>query len=375
VPRTHYSTNTLAVRQKNKMRKKFYKNIIFSKTPLTGHFRFGDYFQIYPCDFENAPKSEHASDIPLVIEFWIDEDENPEVSEDLESMKSFISPTTNQTNKLNRLTRLLSAITNHRFFNNSETELKWGSPLPDDIEADKEKFNQTSSSLILGFYYYPQIGDDLKITSFSEQRHEDVKLIDHRLYYRHDPIEDKKKEITFPHTINQLLDKYFSFESKAKKIVDTICHLICNGIDIQSKMKSISFLCFVSSIETLVNFEYKDKKDGVEFECHDCQTLKSSPITCKKCSRPIWGVKAKFKSFLKTYVAYSENAQTKFNRVYNLRSNIVHSGMLLLGDEQIDWTKSEKANSEYMTHIETMQLARLALVNWMLMGPNKERVE
>ena len=49
--------------------------------------------------------------------------------------------------------------------------------------------------------------------------------------------------------------------------------------------------------------------------------------------------------------------------------------MLLLGDEQIDWSKSDKADSQYMTHLETMQLARLALVNWLLMGPDKKIVE
>ena len=140
-------------------------------------------------------------------------------------------------------------------------------------------------------------------------------------------------------------------------------------------MKSISFLSFVSSIETLVNLEYKDKKDDIVFECHDCQTLKSSPISCKKCGRPIWGIKAKFKTFLKTYVAASDDSMAKFNRIYNLRSAIVHTGALLLGDEQIDWGLSEKADSQFITHIETMQVARLSLVNWLLLGLGKKIVD
>lgn len=356
------------------MKRKYFRSIIFSKTPLTGHFRFEDEFQIYPCDFENAPKSEHADDIPLIIEFWIDEDENPEVPEDLKSIKSIISPTTNQTNKLNRFTRLLSAITNHRLQNLSETELKWGIPLPDEFAKDKEKLKNTSSSLIMGLYYYPTIGNDMKIDGFTEKKHPTVKLIPHNQYYQCDPVDSKDKEISFPNTIYKSLFKYFSLDFKSRKIIDTICHLICNGIDIKSKMKSMSFLSFVSSIETLVNFEFKDKKDGIEFECHDCQTLKTSLISCHKCGRPIWGVKAKFKVFLKTYVAYSESSLTKFNKIYNLRSNIVHNGMLLLGDEEIDWNNSDKADSQFATHLETMQIARLALVNWLLMGPNKQIV-
>src|SRR5690606_16144496 len=151
------------------------------------------------------------------------------------------SPTTNQANKLNRLTRLLSALTNHRIHNLSEIELKWGIPLPDDIEKNKEEINNTSSSPIMGVYYYPTIGQDMKIDGFSEQRHPPVKIIPHKIYYQYDPIESKENEITIPQTIYKALSKYFSLDIKSRKIIDTICHLICNGIDIKSKMKSMSF--------------------------------------------------------------------------------------------------------------------------------------
>lgn len=357
------------------MKKKYVRNIIFSKTPLKGHFRFNEEFQIFPCDFANAPKSKYASDFPLVIEFWIDEEENPEVPAEFDPISSLISSSTNKTNKLSRLTRLLSTLTNHRIDNPTNPEFKWGIPVPDDLEKDAEQIDNSSSTLIMEAYNYPSISTDLKIEGFSKQQHPSIEMVPHRVYYQYDPVDSRDKEITFPHTIHRSLTKYFSLDSKSRKIVDTICHLICNGIDIKSKMKSISFLSFVSSIETLVNFEFKDKKDGIEFECHDCQTLKSSSIHCKKCGRPIWGVKAKFKSFLKTYVAHSEDSLAKFNRIYNLRSSIVHSGMLLLGDEEMDWNWSVKAESQAMTHLETMQLSRLAIVNWLLMGPNKQIVE
>ena len=63
---------------KTQMRKKYIRSMVFI-TPLTGHFRYKNEFQIYPCDFANAPNSKHASDFPMVIEFWIDEIENPDV--------------------------------------------------------------------------------------------------------------------------------------------------------------------------------------------------------------------------------------------------------------------------------------------------------
>jgi hypothetical protein len=359
------------------MTKKFYRAIIFSKTPLTTYLRVGNYFQIYPCDFTNAPKSRYCHDFPLVIEYWVDEDEKIEISDDWEDLKDYVSKSSLQIIKLNRLTRLLSAITNHRFFSYGESEFKWGVALPDkELGGDeKDKINNTPSQAILGVYTYPDMWKDLQLKDFSEQRHPSSKLVRHVFYYIHDPIDNKTKEIKFPATIQQLVDEYFKLDAKTTKIVNSITHLICNGVDIKSKMKSLSFLSFVSAVETIVNFEFKDKNDEIEFECTDCQTVNKSPLTCPKCGRPLWGVKAKFKAFLKTYVSNGDGSIKKYNRIYNLRSDIVHNGMLLLGDEQFYWAKSDKADSQYMTHLETMQLARLSLVNWLLMGPNKELVE
>jgi hypothetical protein len=355
------------------MKIKYYRSIIFCRTPLETNFRFNDLFQIYPCDFENSPKSERNDEIPIVIEYWVDEDENPEVSEDLIDIKSFVSSSTNQINKLNRITRLLTATTNHRFSSGLGSGISWGITLPEqnNFEENEEEYNNQSSQNFINLYYYPNMAKDLKITEFSKQIHSDSKLVSHKEYFINDPFDDKTKIITFPNTIKSILENYLNLDIASRKIVDTVAHLICNGIDLKLKMKSISFLTLVSSIETLVNFEYKNQKEGIKYACNDCQTLQESPIKCKNCGRPIWGVRAKFKSFLKTYVASSSYSVKKYNRIYDLRCNIVHDGLLLLGDEQFDWTKSEKEDSQWLTHIETIQLARLSLVNWILLRQNK----
>ena len=49
--------------------------------------------------------------------------------------------------------------------------------------------------------------------------------------------------------------------------------------------------------------------------------------------------------------------------------------MLLLGDEDYNWNKSDKRDSQYMTHLETMQLSRLSIVHWLILGPNKKLME
>lgn len=358
------------------MTKRFYRNIVFSKTPLTTHFRYEDEFQVYPCDFANAPKSDYCHDFPLVIEYWIDEDEIIEVDDIWEDLKDHVAENARQNKKLNQLTRLLTAITNHRIYSYGETEFKWGYPLPAKELNEEEKlaFDNQSSQAFLAFYTYPNLRLDLQIKDFVVKNHPTTKGINQALYFYHDPFDDRTKEVTFPNTIVLVLKKYFELDKESRKIVSAVIHLICNGLEIQNKMKSLSFLSFVSAIETLANYEYRKMNNEIKYECPNCQALKASPLLCEKCNRPIWGVKAKFKTFLKTYVSPSAGSVTKYNRIYNLRSNIVHNGMLLLGDEQLNWAKSEKADSQYMTHLEVIQAAKVSLVNWLIFGPDKEPV-
>lgn len=352
--------------------KQYYRNIIFSRTPLTTRFHFKEQFQIFPCIFEKAPISKITGIFPIVLEYWIDDSESIEVPEEFKTVKKYISTLNRRSFKVEKIVRLLTAITNHKFFSHSGEGIKWGIPIPDEVtDANKDEIDNQSSQPFLSIYSYPNLFKDLYITNFTEQNFADPRLIDHKIYYVYDPIDSKEKEITFPHTIFNILGKYYSLDTKSKDIIDTVTHLIYNGIELFDKMKSVSFLVFVSAIETLINYEYRNDKPQIEFECKDCQTLKNSPVKCQKCGRPIWGVNANFRNFLKTYVASSEESIKKFKRIYNLRSKIVHTGLLLLGDEHENWVKSEKQDEQWKTHLETMQAARIGLVNWLIQGPNK----
>ncbi len=354
------------------MNRKIYRSIIFSKSQLKTQLKFGDYFQIYPCDFKKAPASPYCSDFPLVIEYYVDEVPEVKLPDELQELSTWVHESTQKINQLNRLLRLLSVLTNHRFFIIEESGYKWGKALPDLKlnENEKEAFNSSSSQTFSPGFYYPSIADDLCITDFSEQKFPVAVLIEHTKYYRRVPSDDRDIDINFPNTIYQSVDKYFSLDNNRKKVANSVNHLICNGIEIKDKMKSLSFLSFVSAIETIVNYEFKKKNDVIEFECNDCQTIKTSQFTCPKCQRPIWGVKTKFKEFLKTYVSGTPKSIEKYNKIYNLRSKIVHAGVLLLGDEEIDWGESLNTNEQYTTYYESMQLARESLSNWLLKGAN-----
>lgn len=352
---------------------KFIKNIIFSKTPLKGCYRYSDKFQIYPIDIERAPTSPFAEHFPMIIEFCYDESEVKEVNK-FEEMKEYfpISEMTTQTNKLIQITNLLSTISNFRFFLYRQTDMKWSISLPEIpieemTEEMRKEYNKTSSKWSMLLYAYPNMGDDLKITEFTNTEFPNVDLTEQVTYYYYDPLESKDKSIDFPHTIDEILDKYYSLNKKTKKVIDSGMHQFCNGLDLFENMKSLSFFSFVSSIETMVNLEFKDEK--IEFECNDCKTIKSSERTCQKCGRPIWGIASKFREFLFKYVSDKPEGKKLYNKIYTVRSKITHTEYLLSGDNFLEWNFTDKTEEIELLHLKAMQLGRRSFANWLLQIP------
>jgi rubrerythrin len=62
--------------------------------------------------------------------------------------------------------------------------------------------------------------------------------------------------------------------------------------------KNLSFISFISAIETLVNEEYRDENNKIEYSCNKCKAIKDSPFKCEVCGNPTWAIGYKFKEFL-----------------------------------------------------------------------------
>jgi hypothetical protein len=354
------------------MKKKFIRHIVFSKSPLECCLMHPDFFQLYPCEFENAPKS-RLTDIPLVLEFWIDEDEKLDLSEfqEYDNLADMVGYWGQVDIAKTKILSLLSAISNQRFFHYNNTDIKWGLPFPDKemeemSEEEKDKYNNAVSRPFMMAYMYPNVAADTHTTEFTKVKYPKPELVDFMPYFMDDPLEDKNKPASFSNLTHAALQGYLMLDPDSLKIANVTAHLICNGIDLRSKMKSMSFLSFISAIETMANFIYRNEKDNMQFECKSCQAVKSSSYHCTDCGRPIWGVKAKFKKFLSEHVSAAESSLTKYNKYYNLRSDIAHNGGLLIGDAQPNWGKSAKADSQWMMHLEVMQVARLSFTKWLV---------
>ena len=345
------------------MTKHYVKSIIFTRTPLNTKYRYKDDFQIYPLNIDNAPNVKNTNHFPVIIEFWYDKDELPVVKEfDDESINKWVAVNTAQTNRLILITELLSSISNFRFFFYKHPETFWSIPLPE--REEERKPNETSSIWSASLYYYPNIANDLKIDKLSNPDFPNINLTPQKKYYYYEPMESKNKFIDFPDSIESIIGKYFLLKDKELRVANSCIYQICNGIDLYDKMRSLSFFSFVSAIETLVNYEFRNEK--VEYACNDCRSLKSSNRICANCGNPIWGVTANYREFLFKYVSSEDKAKQLYNKIYDIRSKITHTEYLINSENFLNWDFTDKTAEISKKHVEAMQLSRRSLINWLI---------
>lgn len=349
------------------------KTIAFTKSKLRGKYRYKDLFQIYPLESDNAPKSYHAKHFPIVLEYFYENEESKSNDKDSDD---FLDKFSGRKNYADEILNILSVLTNHHFFTyNVDNRWAFLSPEKNISELDKvekENYNNQKSKWTYGLFAYPDIQTDLIPTQkLSDNKYPSIDRISHSKYFWHDPIDSYKKEITFPDTINACLDNFFHLNEKTFKKVKSISSLICDGIEISDSKRTLAFLAYVSAIEALVDIEADDNE--IEFSCKSCKSIKNSPYVCQQCSNPIWGISQKFYKHLEKFVAGGKKSSKKYRKIYNLRSKIVHQGRLFLSDYELSFKDMDKKEDELLMKIETLQVVRVCLVNW-LRYPSKTNI-
>ncbi len=343
---------------------KYYKTIAFTNAFLNIGFRYDNKFQILPLSTDNKPYCPYASHYPFFLEYTIEyQKEEPKDTNELLQCRI---------NKEKEILNLLSCLTNYRFFQYTPSNNVWGIQMPnkkvEEMNEDELKTMDNQNSIyVLALYIYQGLKNDLNIDNFSNYtfNHAVYKDNTRHKYYTDNPIDNNLHFLTIPNTLNESLQVYYNLSPKTKQKVNSCIYLACDGMDISNYKRSLSFLSFVAAIEGLVNLECDD--DEIQFECHNCQTIKESPYHCPNCGRPIWGIKQKFINFLSKFVMNSEKSQKKYKDIYNLRSKLTHTGKLFVGDYDLslDNNVDSQEYNDWLMRLETLQLFRIALDSWL----------
>jgi len=343
----------LPPKTKSKMRK-FEKTIVFTKSPLSGLYKYADIFQIYPANLENLPKSKVQKHFPNILEYWTDSDDKVNIQTEISEFDNLFSESATRIKKQDIITGLLSCFTNNLFFSYKNIEGSWALPISE--ENLGENANSWSSKWCHPRFDFPKLHEQLIISDFSNV---DIKEVEykknHANYYLDEPnIDlDDRVAVVFPDTITLMFNSYFALNQKDKEVVGiAISHLI-SAVELMHYKKTLSLIASFTSLESLIDYEHKKYKDF-------------KPAKCKECGQLQYKVSKKFRGFLLEFVVDSSENKKKFNSYYSLRSKIVHAGKQVKHERLFPEFSTEETEADFITQLEIIQLNRMAVTNWII---------
>lgn len=329
----------------------YHKEIIFTKTPLKGYFKFGDLFQIYPLEMEGMPSFKGQKHHPIVLEYTIKEEDIIEPKNSIEGLEDLTKLTATTLTKKKSIINLLTLFTNHLFFYYEDLTGNWGIAI-DEKETDKDVINNWSSKWCMTLYHSKEVNASLKIKEFTKLEINHVPMVRHFEYYYNDPNFDyhSESEITFPNTIFIGLHSYYKLTGESKEILDTAISHCISARELMFTKKTLSIISAFTSVETMVNNEFKEQK----------------VLRCKECGQPEYKISKKYREYLFKYFGQTENNKKKFNSFYSLRSKIIHTGLKLQTENLWNDMEEEKKDKEFLDLAEIIQMSKLSIIHWLI---------
>jgi hypothetical protein len=299
--------------------------VCFSHDKIAGFFRYKDVFQIMPAghDFADIPYA--LGDHPFILQ-----------SRYTKGPNSFI-------NHLRRaaastaIIRSLAVVTKSAVFMPSRNaRFFWV------IEPQGE---QTVSKWVQGGYA-PPTGFAVDLDHYSETAGlQPIKLVASNDYYGQGFFRTAQG-FALPANIESVLDGIFALSEDTLNKFRIAATWLSMAGDISAASSSAGYISIVASLESL---------------------LEKSSETCPECDQPKFSVTKRLKRFLTKYVPGLDQYPKELAMIYRTRSDLAHGLNMLLTDlEHFDWAGTDKKQSEMTLRIRTVQIARVAVLNWVL---------
>lgn len=330
--------------------KDIYKTIIFTKTQLKSYFKYENEFQIYPVDDKYLETKKHRH-YPIFLEFKLNEEDKIKPQFSIEEFEKQISETATIQTKQDKIINLLNLFSTYTFFK-YKTEGNW--VLPVTTKMSKEEISEIDGSEFL-FNHFFHKGINLDIIEFTEvsNQYKPIRVIEYSEYYQNEPNYDydQKKEITLPNNIIMGLRAYYSLSTEEKRIIDSAIKYSCLSMELMEDKTTLGILSAFTSIETVMNFYYKDYK----------------PEQCKECGQPRYKISKRYLDFLLDFIGNGDGFKKKFNNLYSLRSKIVHTGFSF--STELFWNEltEKEQNAELVTILEIVMLSKLSVINYLIL--------
>lgn len=315
--------------------------VALADVPVTGRFRFGESFQIYPAP-PNAPTTDYINGThPFLIEISYQAANQPVRNEEGHYLHEPWAE--NQIRALEKLTEVLitlSGLTIYRL-HIPKSKGAWYRPL-NHRETGKLPMPQWGQQ----GYILPDIGP--YIAGFTELDGAELTMVEARQYYgalgrQFDQV------LEFPDNLAMNLERVESLTPKARQAFLSACSLFDQGSEFWQHHPSLSFASYVSAIEALIEYEYRKVKRN---KCGECGQFK-------------FAVTDKFREFCQKYCLVPYDLEPVISKIYRYRSKILHAGKLMLGDLIMPRIGTWDNADERDTHQALIKIFQICLVNWL----------
>jgi hypothetical protein len=159
--------------------------------------------------------------------------------------------------------------------------------------------------------------------------------------------------------LEETLDAYFLLNPATRQIIDVAISNSVSAIELRRTKKTLSLLASFTSLETMVNLEFKDVPTD----------------KCGKCGQPKYSISRKFREFLLKYIATADSNKKKYNEYYTLRSKIVHAGQQVRNEKLFSGLSDDEQHKEFITQIEIIQMGKMSIVHWLLINQREGKLK
>ncbi len=322
---------------------------MLTNAKVTGKYKYRDKFQILPAPdhFPQVPYSEAHHPCLLEVKYNFTPDSNKKMPDQTET-PDWIQRQDHERKITHEIKTLFGVFSFSKFIDIHDNH-SW-TISTDDSDSIESEWRQLS-------YFVRE--HQYEISEFTNSSVSKIDEINTREFYNLGG-RYVGSDFSIPDLFGEILDSYYSLCQNDKDAFLRSATLFNNAIKISAISASISFACFVSSIESLINYINKDVK--IE--------------SCTECSAPRYSVTRKFREFLTKYSSNSDELIKFYNKSYGKRSKILHAGALFMGEHiPADWAESDWEAYHMSSGIQ--RICRIAFTNWLmerkLFSPNLSR--
>lgn len=320
------------------MTKTFRSFIMLANANVTGKYIYRDIFQILPAPdhFPRAPYLEAHHPCLLEVKYNFAPDSSKRMPDQTE-VPDWIQRKDHEKKVIHEIMSLFDVFSFSKFVHTQDNH-SW-TIRTDDTLAIEPEWRQLS-------YFVRE--HQHEISEFTNSPASQIDEINTAKFYNFGG-RYVGSDFSVPDLFSDILDAYYSLDQDNKNAILRSATLFNNAIRIKPISPSISFACFASSIESLVDHIHK----GVKIE------------KCKECSAPRYAVTRKFTDFLTKYSSDSDELIRFYKKAYGQRSKILHAGALFLGEHiPAGWAESDWEAYHMNSGIE--RICRIAFTNWIL---------